>query len=309
LFGTKFYKIFKKIIGERRAIITMQKLKVCVLDNMFEKKLTKAEIDFIVLISRFQNDHGIVEGVYYKEICSELEISNQTFYDIKNALIEKNIIKAIKGSYTDWNIQINNNDCSDPESFKDNYINTNHDMFYTKEFFSLKAGEKLLAMHFLKISQAGRGSYNIGVSKFYDKYMKLLGITKRVLQNYMSSLKEFFSIGIKDKQYWITPLTKVFRKYGTGRTEVSNYNKHIGETICRREKVKYNTHALEDTVALLKQYRNILLNKAETMLHKAVKLSIEKANENVKNPYKWKRVLQPKLVHKILRDVLIPQYI
>ena len=287
----------------------MQKLKVCVLDSMFEKKLTKAEIDFIILISRYQNDRGIVEGVYYKEICSVLEISNQSFYDIKRALIEKNIIQAVKGSYTDWNIQIVNNDCSDPESFKDNYINTNHDMFYTKEFFSMKAGEKLLAMQFMKIAQAGRGSYNIGVSKFYDKYTQLLGITKRVLQNYMSSLKEFFSIGIKNKQYWITPLAKVFRKYGSGRTEVKNYNKHVGETICRREKVNYNEHTLEDTVDLLKQYRNILLDKAEAILHKAVKLSLEKANENVKNPYKWKRVLQPKLVHRILKDVLIPQCI
>jgi hypothetical protein len=268
-----------------------------------------AEIDFIIFISRYQNEFGIIKGVYYKEVCKELEVSYQTFYDIKNSLISKNIIKAVKGSYTDWDIQIIDNDCSDPESFEEGYINTNHDIFYNKDFFSLKVGEKLLAMEFIKIASAGvRGSYNIGVKKFYEKYMDMFKVTKRVMQNYLHSLKRFFSIGIKEKQYWITPLAKVYRSFGSKRTEVDNYNKHLGETICRRERVKFTEQTLKDTVDLLKQYRNNLLDQAEEILQKAVRQSIEKANDNIKNQSKWTRLLQPKLVHKVLKGNLIPTY-
>lgn len=282
----------------------MQKLKLTVLDKMIEKRCTNAEIDFVLYISRFQNDMGIISGVYYKEISAELGISYQKFYDLKLSLIEKDIIRVNKENYYDWNIKILDNDFSYPESYNEGYINTNHDIFYKKEFFNMKAGEKLLAMQFMKISFSGRGSYNIGVNKFYDKYTTLFNVTKRVIQNYMTSLKAFFSIGVKEHQYWITPLAKIYRSNGAtyNRSEVDTYNKHVGQVICRREKIAYSLQSLRDTVNLLKQYRKTLLDKAEEVLSIAVRKSIEKINENIRNRHKWKRELQPKLVHKILLD-------
>lgn len=120
----------------------------------------------------------------------------------------------------------------------------------------------------------------------------------------MTSLKVFFSIGVKNHLYWITPLSKVYRSNGAvyNRTEIDTYNNYIGETICRREKVKFSMQTLKDMVNLLKQYKNQLQDKAEEVLHNAVIKSIEKANEAIRNPYKWSRILQPKLVHKMLKD-------
>lgn len=288
----------------QRGHFFMQKLKLIVLDKMIEKKCTNAEVDFILYISRFQNNQGIIKGVYYKEIAKELEISYQKFYDLKESLIAKDIIRVTKESYSDWNIKILDNDFTYPESYKEGYINTNHDIFYKREFFNMKAGEKLLAMQFMKISFSGRGSYNIGVNNFYEKYTKLFDVTKRVIQNYMTALKAFFSIGVKERQYWITPLSKVYRSNGAtyNRAEVDTYNKHIGQVICRREKIEYTKQTLQDTVDLLKQYSKTLLDRAEEVLCNAVKKSIAKANESIRNKYKWKRVLQPKLVHKMLQE-------
>lgn len=292
----------------------MQKLKYAVLANMIEKNCTSAEVDFIVYLTRFQNDYGKVKGVYYKEICNELGISHQTFYDLKKTLGEKGILRAGKKSYFDWDIEIVGNQFPNQESYSEGYINMNHDIFYNKDFFSMKAGEKLLAMHFLKISFSGRGSYNIGVEKFYVEYAKLFNVTKRVIQNYMTTLKRFFSIGVKERQYWITPLAKVYRSIGAAhqRTDDSNYNKQLGKAICRRQKIKFNKDTLTDTMNLLKQYRKDFkdrMDELEELLVQAIKKSIEKANEKIKNPRKWERVLQPKLVHKFLSSELYSKVI
>lgn len=280
----------------------MQKLKLSVIDNMIASKLTSAEVNFILVVSRYQDETGRVIGVYYKDICKELDISYQKFYDIKNSLVEKGIISASKESYTDWDITICNNDFTNSD-FKEGYINTNHKIFFDKNFYLLKANEKLLAMQFLKISYAGRGEVMIGIEKFYKKYTELLGVTKRVIQNYMTSLREFFSIGVKDHIYWIRPLIKVYRDLGS-KSEDERYREHVGITLARREKLNHTKKTLKDTIDLIKQYRNTLKDKAVEYLNNAIKMSLDKINEHVSNKYKWDRTLQPKLVHKLLRQIL-----
>lgn len=282
----------------------MQKLKLKVLNKMIINKLTSSEIDFLIYISHYQDDKGHVRGVYYKESCSELGISYQKFYDIKESLIKKNMIQVEKEFYSDWNVQILDNDFSYPESFQDGYINTNHSIFHSEDFFNLKAGEKLLSMQFLKISYAGRGSYNISTDKFYKKYTVLLGVTKRVIQNYMTSLRKFFSIGIKEGLFWITPLAKVYKKNNTP-SDAAILQEHIGEIICRREKIQFTNQTFKDTVNLMKQYGNTLMDQTVDVFFTAVKRSITKANEHINNKYKWTRILQPKLVHKILREEIL----
>ena len=64
---------------------------------MIEKKLTSKEIDFLLYISRFQDNNGRVDGVYYKEICQRMHMSNQGFYDVKRSLTEKGLIFIRKG--------------------------------------------------------------------------------------------------------------------------------------------------------------------------------------------------------------------
>lgn len=281
----------------------MQKLKHYILDKLVEERATSAEIDFIIYLSRYQNDYGIVKGVYYKDMCSDLRISHQTFYDLKSSLVEKGIISTVKSNYTDWDIKIIGNDFSSQDSFKEGYLNTNHDIFYNKEFFKMKANEKLITMLLLKICFSGRGSYNIGVNNFYEKFTTLFNVSRRVIQNYIHTIRKFFSIGVKEHQYWITPLVRVYRKTGSV-TETDNYNQHFGKTICRRNKVKYTKQTLSDTVTLLKQYRSTFkerLEVLEELLVNALTKSIEKANVSIKNQYKWDRNLQPKLVHSILK--------
>ena len=80
----------------------MQKIKYGVLDKLLRADLSRAEMDFILHISHYQDDTGCVSGIYYRDICEALQISYQTFYDVLRSLQAKEIIKVDKAFYGDW---------------------------------------------------------------------------------------------------------------------------------------------------------------------------------------------------------------
>lgn len=299
----------------------MQKLKYVVLKKMIEKKLTSAEINFIIHISHYQDDSGKVLGVYYKNIMESLHISIQTFYDILRSLDKKGIIQYEKNFYSDWDIQILDNDFTNMEiACKEGYLSMQHNIFCCEEFQSLKAGAKLLAMDILKInltkegaSYTKSGSYVLRVSEFYNKYINLFGTTKRVIQYYLTELRKWFSIGIKNGMYYITPLQKVYRKNGTSG-DAKVYQEHIGKVACRRERLKFTNETFKDAATLATQFAKRIKDgikkariKADSLGNiflDAVKKSIERANETCKDKYKWKRELQPKLVNKCIMEII-----
>lgn len=277
----------------------MQKLKNSVLDKMLQADLTKAEVDFMLEISHYQDNSGRIYGVYYKAICKAIGISYETFYVTMRALADKGLICLTKAHYEDWDIIIKDNDFSYPGALKEGYISTGHDIFYMKHFRELKAKEKLLAMQFLKIAGAGK-RYHIGVELFYDKYAKLLQVTKRTIQTYLGKLKQFFSIGIKDKMYWITPLVAVFKS--NAPKDIQRFADHLSSVACRRNKATYTEDSLRNTTDLIKQYAESLKTEIAQVFLKAVSNSIEKANEAVRDKSKWNRQLNPKFIHKIIRE-------
>lgn len=281
----------------------MQKLGRNVINKMIEMDCTSLEINFILVISQYQDDKGRIRGVYYKDICQKLKMSYQAFYDVKMSLAEKNIIQAKKECYSDWEITILDNEFIDSDSYRKGYLNTGGAIFSNAKFLRLKAKEKLLAMVFMMITYSGKGFYRIGVEKFYCKYMELFQVSRRVIQNYMTSLREFFSIGLKDKNYWISPLKNIY-KSSREKTEAAKYNEYIGHVICRRAKINHIKKSFQDTVALLKQYSAYHKEYLVDIFEIAVNLSIEMGNKNVRNKKNWKRILQPKLVHKVFRKLL-----
>lgn len=289
------------------------KLKHKVITKMIVKKLTRAEIDFMLYIIQYQRNAGNVVGVYYKEIKKALNISTQTFYDLKESLIKKGLITAEKGSYSDWNIQISGNDfyyenSEAPELpeleekiiINEPYLNLNLKIFQNDEFKSLKAGEKLLFLEFLRMQVASRGQYSIKirVEEFYKKYKALFGVQKRVLQNYLTTLKKFFSIGIKNGMYYITALKDTLKK--DSRVESRVQDEFAFNTLCRRNKIEKDKKA-RDTFVLIRQYakKGCNFNKLQIAIMKSWKL----LNKNL-DPKKWNLELRPEFIHKLLLEIL-----
>uniref|UniRef100_UPI004056CDDF hypothetical protein n=1 Tax=Acetatifactor sp. TaxID=1872090 RepID=UPI004056CDDF len=282
----------------------MQKIKNSVLAGMMQAGLSRAEMDFLIYISRYQDNKGHVCGLYYKDVCPVLDISYQTFYDVIHNLKKKGIIDFEKKCYGDWDITIKGNAFEDEYS---GYISTGDDIFSNKEFWKCKPAEKLLAMEFLKITKNPQngGKYRTNREEFLKKYCQLFRVTRRILLRYMKSLKQFFSIGIKDGVYYIRPLQNVAKKT-VGKKDKELLQEHVSSVVFRRQRATYTESECRDTAKLLIQYADKLKDDMLRIFSDAVYESIRRRNEGIKNKYKWNRDLKPKFVHKILQE-MIPQ--
>ena len=280
----------------------MQKIKNEVLDRLLKAGLSRAEVDFIIYISHYQDDCGRVMGLYYKDVCSALKISYQTFYDVLENLQEKGIICVHKAFYADWDVTITGNQFKDGYS---GYVSTGDDIFADKSFRGCKAEEKLLAMEFLKIvkNPQNGGKYRIGRSKFIEKYCRLFHVTKRILLRYLKRLKQFFSIGLKDGIYFIR-LKKEYAGKENGKKDKELLKEHISGAVFRRHKVDCADSGRCDTAGLLGQYAAQIKEELFRKFEEAVAESIRLRNQGIKNKYKWNRRLNPKFVHKILQEKL-----
>ena len=218
----------------------MRKLKEKVIDKLIAAKATSAEVDFVVWLSHHQDASGLVRGVYYRDICDDLHIlSPQTFYNVKNSLEAKGIIEVCKDDswHGDWDVRILDNDFSNedfrPGKIQGSYLNMGLSVFYSREFFGMKANEKLMTMLYIKIAGVGSPNYHIGTALFFQKYTALFGVKERTLRDYLKGIRRFFSIGIKDRKYWISPLRKkVNRESGT--TDRAERVKQVAGSLCRR---------------------------------------------------------------------------
>lgn len=266
------------------------KIKYSLLDKL--NSLTNKEVDFILYVARYQDDYGCIRGMYYRDVCENADMCKQTFYDTLRSLQVQGIITYSRVNQ-DYDITILDNDFSYPGAYHEGYINVSRQVFHTRQFHKLKAKEKLLLLHFMKITHSASGSYQIGIGKLYTKYMKLLGVTKRVLRGYLHSLKKFFSIGIKDGKYFISYLRTVFND----RVEVSEtdqYMRHLVGVSCRRAKIKdFAPAAVKDVVTIMKQYRKEAQESIGKSIFEIVDDCIRQAKE-----------LNSKYIHKLVRGTL-----
>jgi len=223
---------------------------------MIAQKCTANEINFLLYVSAYQDITGRVTGVHYKDVCDATGMSIQGFYDVKASLEEKGFIVCEKCDYSDCDITIVGNAYDGEKYNRSGYINTSHNIFSKNEFYQLKAGAKLLALKLLIISFSGKGFFEIGVKKFYDKengYQTRFGVSKRVMRSYLMSLKPFFSIVIKDGKYYITP-NKNVHKNATSGAEAERYREKAVEVVLRRNRIKEPGTGKEELYNLFKQY-------------------------------------------------------
>ena len=172
----------------------MQRLSLDILKEMFRKKLTRCEIGFLLCVSRYQDQGGRVEGAYYKEISEQMGCSYPQFYAAMQSLEEKGFITHEKNSYYDHDIRIVGNDYrqndiySDAgENFKNKpYINTRHEIFYSRAFMKMKPGAQLMAMDFMGVTRLNKGTHCIRVENFFKKYQELLDVSRRTLRTYIT---------------------------------------------------------------------------------------------------------------------------
>lgn len=279
----------------------MQKLKNTVFANLIGQ-VTSKELDFILHIARFQNDAGEVRGVYYRDFSDCMSV--QSFYDVKNSLEKKGIIKVKKNCDIDYDIVINGNDFTDKD-FSVGYINLGHAVFKNKNFSIMKVNEKLLLMDLMRITYSNKGHWQISCNSFFERYTKMFGVTVRVLRNYMHSIRQFFDIKLVKFKYLLTPKANIYKSPGA-KSDNQLYGEAIVKTLCRRSKIKeYKEKELKDTANLIWQYPvriKELAVDAVDVLAEAIQNSLQILKENC--PRGKKNSLNPKLVHKQFKEIL-----
>lgn len=284
----------------------MQKLAISVMKKCMEKHVTSSELDVLLYISRFQNDCGVAEGVYYKDVCEHTELSYQGFYDVLHSLRDKDIISYEKNSYYDYDVTILDNDFSTKEAFGRGYVHTGHFIFTQKTFRNIPAGAKLMAMHLLNVNMAGGVTYKIGKDKLFKNYMEMLGVSKRIIQKYLKWLRLFFYIGIKDGKYFITIRNEM--KKTTKDTDSSLLQENYLKVAARRNRIKEtNAKERKDTKKLFDQYANhigVAIRAGAFNFSFIVQRTLAIINEHEENKYKWQRRFKASLIHKIMREEL-----
>ena len=173
----------------------MYKLKNSYVDRMIENKTSKAEIAFLLYISRMQDTSGIVHSVYYKDVCKAISCSTQKFYDILVSLSKKGLISYEKIYNVDISVRLLGNDFSD-ENFSDGYINVAKKDFGSDRFKGMLAGSQLLYLYTQRFVE---GKHML-VQNFYDEFCRLFHVAKKTMQIYLQELKDRALLFINKKR-------------------------------------------------------------------------------------------------------------
>lgn len=246
----------------------MQQLRCSIIEKLSD--LTRAEMNIFLLLVRFQDPSGLVVGVYYKDICEELEIrSKQTFYNVLSSLTRKGLIKCSQSVKGDYDITVVGNACWNEEE-NEPYINMNRRLFRSRKFYRMKAKEKYLLLDFMRSTAQNKGKRVLEAKKLYDRYCETLHVTKRVLQKYLHTLKQYFHIFIKGKNYHIlfcggegfeAPVKKHAGKCGTYKIPygaAEQQRDYMSEVLLRRSKIPHGVPETTDVAGLIKQYAAII---------------------------------------------------
>lgn len=265
------------------------------------KNVTSTEMDFFLYIARKQDIKGCVTGVHNQDVCRHTGMCKQSFYTAMRGLEKKGVIQCRKASEMDYDIRILDNDFSYEGAFREGYIDLQRRIFHRKSFQRLKAKEKWLLMYFLHITHENSSSYRIGTKTFYNKFTKLLGVTKRVIRSYLQMMRAFFSIGIVKGNYYITYRRSVFEpRENLGVEQVEHEN--FVEAQIRRNKIrKVSTYNFLETVKLIKQYRQIASGDGED-IYNILAVCIRSSVQEKKHPKD--RTLNVKYIHKLVRKEL-----
>lgn len=285
----------------------MQKLKNTYIDRMIQEKLSSAEIDFILYIARFQNGRGVVQSVYYKDVCEAVGISIQKFYDIRDSLAQKQLIQWAKYYYADIAVTLVDNDFSDND-FTGGYLNVAAKDFASENFRSMKAGSKRLYLYMQRF-QAGK---HMLTENFYQEFCRLFHVAAQSIQIYLKQLKDngFLLVSRKrnkagNYEMAMKNSTLLDVKKCDMMTEKEAWYGNLAQMICRNFRTKLPDgedkagRTVMDIVKLLDTYKKKGIGERFGVVLQAVKNSLDKQQQEGKE----KPVLNAALVNKCVKQL------
>jgi len=264
----------------------MHNIKRKVLERFLEETESPNEIDIFLYIAQFQNDGGCIHNLYYKDVCENLNISKQTFYNSLYRLEEKGLI-ILSGPHGYFNIRIVDNYIFNDDHAREGYLSLQGTFFFEREFLELSLRQKKLVIKVTmnlmngivdtetrqktipqigmdKLRTYSRGIHEEEVLDAFGKMSKYLNVIKN---------KDLFFIELKDFK---TPT-----KEDTGLHKFITHNV-IG--MCRRYKIEYDEKSVFDIYYLFKSQ----FTKYAAIIHNLINTAFDKKS------------LQPALVNYMI---------
>lgn len=231
--------------------------------------VSKTAMNVFLQLVRYQNQHGKVHGAYYRFFMRTLGFkSKQTFYNVLEKLDEKGLILIKHTTHGDYDIIVKNNTYENQK--KKDYINLNRKIFQSREFFEMKAHEKYMMIDMIRSTQLNRGLRVIGVEEFYQKYKEIFGVTKRIVREYLATIRQYFKVWIKSGNYYIQFIggelfeeeteEKINKKnnksYRVPKSGTKQKREYDATVLMRRHKMATSKESdVSDLAELMTQYR------------------------------------------------------
>lgn len=216
--------------------------------------VTGIELDLLLYLSKIQDQFGNIKGLYYKDVCKELNCCKQSFYNALQGLETKGYI-LINFTYKEqnyWDLTILDNIFISEKDDKKRYLNTNRKIFNNDRFRSLRVNEKKLL---LKLAL----DYNSVKGKtFYpERVLNWLGIKSISLAwEYINNISNICPlvitpgkhgdlIKIETDNLTLTDLSE--------QTEKDNFFKHRLTYLLRKSKIGFTADDIKDLITLINQ--------------------------------------------------------
>lgn len=253
----------------------INKLKTCA------KQLTHGAVKLLIFLAKNCDDTGYVRGVYYKEFCDLTKMCNQSFYNSKSKLIELGFISCEKSAERDIDFYIIDNSIITPEERKEGYVPFDTIFFENPDIFQLTDNALILALEFFKNSGANKsvkkpssassdntvrfGSFRKDWREFVNYYCQdVFDVCEVQFKNYLKSLKKYFTMGVKEKVFFATPMVDSVKKYRN--SSVTSVDKKIAFRIAKvalarfglnyNKKKKQLNYVIDNLGELILQYKS-----------------------------------------------------
>lgn len=225
------------------------KIKHTNLDKILNR-CTAKEIDFILEVAQYQDDHGTIKGIKYNDMMQNINISVSTYFKLLYDLEQKEIIKINyhNEEYSFWEFTIIDNDFTD-KNYKKGYLNINNDFLHSTEFKKLKRAEKVIVLNLFKIAH-NRHYIKITIQTL----MKWTNCKIQSIRQYIKSLSKFFNTSKDNNLFTFEVNSYFFRKVGT---EKDIRNCHLIDFIVKKNRASKEPNATKEVANLFNQYSKL----------------------------------------------------
>ena len=167
------------------------KLSLKTLDKVLSR-CTGKEIDLVIYLAQYQDEEGIVGGIYYRNAMEDIDISESAFYKCLYSLEQKGII-SISNEYEHryWTLKIADNAFCNDKDYKKGYINLNYEILHSKDFRRMSRSEKVIVLKVLQLMylHAAKKFITLRLETLMDWTGKSLRSVRRIAERLSKAIK------------------------------------------------------------------------------------------------------------------------